>query len=428
MKDIDVLLLEYVNLSALEKSLMSLRLINHRLMGVIAFEEKNFSSNKKLPTVGFQVQYKKVDQGLMERTLHQYVQKSTSNYVLLLYDQDYLTPDIKNIPLYLSHSQSVLTHPYRIQNVTIQRPLLVKTSSLQKKNFLSKQQVPFKEAIIPSWLMHFNSSEVTTLKRNVIKQTRKTTHANALQKQHLLKKYNVQPELSLPTMPSVAVMISNYNMAQYVDTAITSCVWQKRSAEQILIIDDGSTDGSYHQLEKWKDIPEIQLIHKENGGKARALNELLPYVEADFVVELDADDWLDPDAVTIIKQYSSLLSDDSAVLYGNLKTWKQTHSGDMQFKGIHKGKSVHTKHELLSCRFPLGPRIYRTSSLKENGGFPVIDFQNGRLFEDVSILNDLIKIGTLQYRDFTVYNVREHDASITKKNHSKWNDFIKSLD
>jgi hypothetical protein len=83
--------------------------------------------------------------------------------------------------------------------------------------------------------------------------------------------------------------------------------------------------------------------------------------------------------------------------------------------------------EVLSYKFPLGPRIYRTLSLKENKGFPIIDFEDGRMYEDVSILNHLLRENRLLYKDFTIYNVREHAFSITKKNPSSWSDFLKLL-
>jgi len=49
------------------------------------------------------------------------------------------------------------------------------------------------------------------------------------------------------------------------------------------------------------------------------------------------------------------------------------------------------------------------------------------MYEDVSILNHLLRENRLLYKDFTVYNVREHKFSITKKNPSNWSDFLKFL-
>ncbi|MEK1831367.1 glycosyltransferase family A protein [Priestia megaterium] len=107
-----------------------------------------------------------------------------------------------------------------------------------------------------------------------------------------IEKYQTNVSNSI-IQPSIAVMISNYNMADYVGVAINSCFLQSSPPEQVLVVDDGSTDESYKMLERWIYHPRFKLLSKKNGGKAKALNELLPYIETEFIVELDADDWLD---------------------------------------------------------------------------------------------------------------------------------------
>src|SRR5690625_2073958 len=188
-------------------------------------------------------------------------------------------------------------------------------------------------------------------------------------------------------------------------------------------MDDGSKDNYYKEIKQWQEKKHVKVFNKKNEGNAKALNQLLPHVTTDFVLELDADDWLDPDAVSVIKMHLSSISDAVAVLYGNLRKWKQL-SDDVLFKGISKGIEVFGTNDLLSYRFPLGPRIYRTAILKQEGGFPVIEFEDGRLYEDVSMLIQLSKKYRLHYQNFTVYNVREHIASITKKYGAKWDEFL----
>ncbi|SDI86561.1 glycosyltransferase family 2 protein [Natribacillus halophilus] len=237
---------------------------------------------------------------------------------------------------------------------------------------------------------------------------------------------NNAPLAALPS-PTVSVMTSCYNMASYVGAAVASCVFQHTSPEQILIIDDGSEDDAWQHIKKWQDQPHVEIFHKENEGKARALNDLLPHVSSDFVMEVDADDWLDPDALSTIKRKLNHLPEDVSLLYGNFRKWKQLADGDVLYKSIAKGKPVQTQRDLLSYRFPLGPRVYRTSSLRQAGGFPIVPFENGRLYEDVSVLLTLIKNTRFSYQNFTVYNVREHEASITRKNRNKWPAFKNQL-
>ncbi|MEH6868092.1 glycosyltransferase family 2 protein, partial [Priestia megaterium] len=334
--------------------------------------------------------------------------------------------NITEIQLELNNEKQVMTYQSTIKNITIQRPFFVKTYFLKQNIFFQDNEVPFKEAILPSWLSLVDHYHLILENRGIISQYSKDASTSNIEKIKFIERY----QLKIPNhiaQPSVAVMVSNYNMANYVGTAINSCFLQNSPPEQVLVVDDGSTDESYKILEKWIYHPRFKLLTKKNGGKARALNELLPYIETDFIVELDADDWLDPDAIFVIRDYLRSLADDVAVLYGNLRAWKQVNPGKVKYKGIRKGSQVFNKMELLSYTFPLGPRIYRTSSLKENKGFPIIDFEDGRMYEDVSILNHLLRENRLLYKDFTVYNVREHKFSITKKNPSNWSDFLKFL-
>lgn len=324
----------------------------------------------------------------------------------------------------MPHGKEVLVTSccHRKQEV-VQHPLLVRTSYLKHHKLLSDAQLPFKESLFPAWLSTVDNS-FKLISDGLISSVKKNSTTNKVKREEIIQKYKFKKINT--DAPALSVIIANYNMEKYVNTAIASCLLQSEQPEQILIMNDGSTDHSFQQLEKWNDGAQIKVFHKQNGGKARALNDLLPHVSSDFILELDADDWLDPDAVSVIKKQLIDLPKDTSVLYGNLRKWKQL-EGEVLFKGVAKGKEVNGRTELLSYRFPLGPRIYRTDSLKEIGGFPVIAFKDGRLYEDVSVLLQLSKDSQLKYHDFTVYNVREHKDSITKSNLSSWKDFLSKL-
>ncbi|MDF2013235.1 glycosyltransferase family 2 protein [Priestia megaterium] len=427
MKDIQVFLLSYSNSRALQQAITSLQFIIQRVKGITVIDIPDlllevFDSFTTQPAA----EYVKLNNNNLGKTLNDYIKELSCEYVLFLYDQDYLNENITEIQLELNNEKDVMTYQHTIKNKTIQRPFLVRTCLLNQNSFFQNDEVPFKEAIMPSWLSQVDSSYVIPTGKSVIGQLSKDATTSNFEKIKFIEKY--QTNVSNPIIqPSIAVMVSNYNMADYVGTAINSCFLQSSPPEQVLAVDDGSTDESYKALEKWIYHPRFKLLSKKNGGKARALNELLPYIETEFIVELDADDWLDPDAIFVIRNYLRNLADDVAVLYGNLRAWKQMSSGKVKYKGVRKGSQILNKKELLSYTFPLGPRIYRTFSLKENKGFPIIDFEDGRMYEDVSILNDLLRKNRLLYKDFTIYNVREHELSITKKNPSSWSDFLKLL-
>lgn len=423
LKDITAILVHYSDQSVLYKALTSLKRLDSRLDSIIVIQEENTSLNMgNLYNAFDQIQFFTISPNAGDK-LNTIISTLTSSYVLFLQDNDYLSPTISNESFQLPDPKVVLGTVYHTRNIATHRPFLVRTSFLKKRRFLTNFQLPFKETLFPAWLTNVETSH-TLFKEDLVRQARKNSSANTIEKQKFIQKY--QLETIKTESPTVSVLISNYNMEKYVETAVVSCLLQNEQPEQVLIADDGSTDNSYQQLQRWSDGKQVKVFNKINGGKAKALNDILSQVTSDFILELDADDWLDPDAVSVIKKYLSGLPKDVSVLYGNLRKWKQL-DGDVLFKGVTKGVSVKGRSDLLSYRFPLGPRIYRTSYLKEQGGFPIVEFENGRLYEDVSVLNQLIKNSRFCYHDFTVYNVREHSESITKNTGSKWNDFLKML-
>lgn len=228
--------------------------------------------------------------------------------------------------------------------------------------------------------------------------------------------------------PTLAVMLSNYNMGSYVDRAFASLDCQQTHADQIVMVNDGSTDDSSERMQFWMGkLPGAQLFETRNQGKARALNTVLPYIDTDFVLELDADDWLDANAVLHIRSMLGLLSGTTHLLYGNLRTWKFDVHSALKRTGTRVGRQISHPQSLIKYPLPLGPRIYRTSSLKSIGGFPVSSFADGRLYEDVLVIRELMKLGEVAYRNFTVYNVLQHPESITSINRSSWSTFVKRV-
>jgi len=93
-----------------------------------------------------------------------------------------------------------------------------------------------------------------------------------------------------------AVVVTCYNYKDYVAEAVDSALAQSRAAAQIIIVDDGSTDGSTQLLqERYGNDPRITLVCKENGGQLSAFQQGVAQAKADVVCFLDADDRWSPD-------------------------------------------------------------------------------------------------------------------------------------
>jgi glycosyltransferase involved in cell wall biosynthesis len=103
----------------------------------------------------------------------------------------------------------------------------------------------------------------------------------------------------IATDPTMSVVITNFNYARYLPTAIDSALAQAYPAHEVIVVDDGSTDGSQHAIEAYGD--RIIPILKPNGGQTSAFNAALQRADGEIVCFLDADDALEPTALDEVR-------------------------------------------------------------------------------------------------------------------------------
>ena len=97
-------------------------------------------------------------------------------------------------------------------------------------------------------------------------------------------------------MTRVAVVVTSYNYRDYVAEAVDSALAQTRAPAQVVVVDDGSTDGSADLLrERYGNDPRVTLLCSENGGQLAAFQRGVAAVDADVICFLDADDRWEPD-------------------------------------------------------------------------------------------------------------------------------------
>src|SRR5690348_12287413 len=100
-------------------------------------------------------------------------------------------------------------------------------------------------------------------------------------------------------LPWVSIVITNYNYAAYLRDSVESALAQDHAAAEVIVVDDGSTDGSLEVLSLLKDAhPELTLLLGANGGQAAAMNRGWRAARGEWVLFLDADDFLEPGAVS----------------------------------------------------------------------------------------------------------------------------------
>jgi glycosyltransferase involved in cell wall biosynthesis len=99
--------------------------------------------------------------------------------------------------------------------------------------------------------------------------------------------------VQVENIPRVSVVVPAYNCAPYVASAIASVLNQTVTDLELIVVDDGSTDGTLREIERFNDPRVIVIRHATNQGVSRATNAGLARARGRYLAALAADDlWL----------------------------------------------------------------------------------------------------------------------------------------
>ena len=108
--------------------------------------------------------------------------------------------------------------------------------------------------------------------------------------------------------PSISVIIPTFNRAGYLEQALNRFLQQSVVPDEIIVVDDGSTDGTRDVLDKWSS--SVVALYQENAGRPRAMNNALQYATGDYLWFFDDDDLPFNDALE--RHLEALSSDPGA--------------------------------------------------------------------------------------------------------------------
>ncbi len=167
------------------------------------------------------------------------------------------------------------------------------------------------------------------------------------------------------TKPQISVVIPVYNREQTIERAIDSVLAQERLPEEIIVVDDGSTDNTPEILNAYH--TKIQVVRQSNKGVSAARNRGVELARGKWIAFLDSDDeWL-PDKLqkqmTYLEQHPNtrILQTDERWIRNNMRV----NPGKKYFK---KSGNIF-KNCLKTCIVGPSTVICERSLLKEKGGF-----------------------------------------------------------
>ena len=97
-------------------------------------------------------------------------------------------------------------------------------------------------------------------------------------------------------MDKVSIIVPVYRVENYLRRAVDALLGQTYTNVEVILVDDGSPDGSGGICDSYQD-PRVRVLHQKNGGVSAARNAGLAVAEGDWIAFCDGDDWFAPNMV-----------------------------------------------------------------------------------------------------------------------------------
>ncbi|MDE2854490.1 MAG: glycosyltransferase [Chloroflexota bacterium] len=173
----------------------------------------------------------------------------------------------------------------------------------------------------------------------------------------------------MPPAPLVSIIIPTYNRRQFVTDAIDSCLAQTHDNCEIIVVDDGSTDGTGRLLrERYGDA--LRYFYQDNQGPGIARNRGIAEAKGDFIHFLDADDQLHEAKIAICLD-AFCQRPAVSVIYTHFQQVASDGATPVE-TGAFESYSADVFCELLrqtGCRILTSSSMCRADALRSIGGF-----------------------------------------------------------
>lgn len=227
------------------------------------------------------------------------------------------------------------------------------------------------------------------------------------------------------TLPLVSVIIPCFNRENYLVETIESVLNQTWPNIELIVVDDGCTDGSRAILEAYGHRLTILEHHgRVNKGQSAAINVGLSFCRGDYIAILDSDDLFAPDKIE--KQMNYLLSNpDVGLVYANGYAIDEHGNKLYDFYDDSHVERSDPSRVLMDCYFLLpNNALVRRAAFMEAGGFD----ENLRAAQDHDMAIRIAEVTRIGYLPDYLFCYRRHKDSISHKNAKRrWKNGYKIL-
>jgi glycosyltransferase involved in cell wall biosynthesis len=206
-------------------------------------------------------------------------------------------------------------------------------------------------------------------------------------------------------MPKITVYITNKNYSDFLEKSINSVLKQNFKDFELIIVDDGSTDDSQKKIEKYRYLKNVRIFYRKSQGLIKTINFCIKASKGDFILRLDADDFLDENALMIL--YNAITkSKDTALVYSDYYTV------DKKDRLINLNRNIDLKKHSKLFDIPAhgACSLIRKECLEDVGLYDSsVDRQDG-----FDIWFKFVEKYKIRNINIPLFYYRQHDKNLTK--------------
>ncbi len=210
--------------------------------------------------------------------------------------------------------------------------------------------------------------------------------------------------------PLVSVIVPVYNTAAYLDKCMESVRNQIYTRLEIILVDDGSTDGSGRKCDEYAALDDrIKVIHKQNSGLSGARNTALDVMTGEYVTFVDSDDYIDRRLVGRLLE--CIVKHNCDIVTGRyVKTATEDEKEDSAALRV---LLCPVREAMLRMLYRKGLPGYTPGKMYRAAHFDAVRFPEGELFEDTITTYKIMKLSRkVGIIDNPMYYYRQRRGSI----------------
>lgn len=217
-------------------------------------------------------------------------------------------------------------------------------------------------------------------------------------------------------MPKVSIIVPVYNVEKYIERCLNSLVNQTLKDIEIIIVNDGSADGSKGIIQKYLNkYKNIVYLEKENGGLSSARNYGIPYAKGEYIGFVDSDDYVE--LTMYEKMYNKAIEEKSDMVECDF-IWEYPNKKREDIGKIYFGK----KEAIVEARVVAWNKIIKKDIIEKTK----ITFPEGLRYEDIEFFYKIVPyLDKISFVKETLVHYIQRESSIANTQNERTGEIFK---